>query len=111
MIDSSTKNILVGIHEQLLAQEVNLQVIFQILVKHNITTHEEVQAMRSYIYKQPKYSNMLKSLQDSRKTVDEGAKFEELMTRVLTNGDKQMEEILTPEEKDFLMSRLERSKI
>lgn len=79
------------------------QVILQLMVKKNLVTPEEVSITREIVKRQPKYKEMLKTLDNAMDEVNESTKFEELMEKSLQpNGREQ----LTKEEKEYLLNRI-----
>lgn len=83
---------------------IETQVIFQLLVKKNLVSAEEVALTREIVKRQPKYKQIQQTLDDAMDRVDESSKFEELMEKSLRpNGREQ----LTKEEKDYLLGKLD----
>lgn len=105
--ETELKEQLLYIHEMNIRNTIDIQVTLQLLVKKGIVTPEEVQQMRAFVSKQPTYANALKSLENSRKTIEETLKFEQLLTKALS-GDrsKPVGNNLTQEEKDYINSKL-----
>ena len=85
---------------------IETQVILQLLVKKNLVNSEEVALTREIVKRQPKYKQMQQMLNDSINRVDESSKFEELMEKSLRPDGREQ---LTKEEKDYLLSKLEKA--
>ena len=109
--ETELKEQLLYIHEINIRNTIDIQVTLQLLVKKGIVTPEEVQQMRAFVSKQPTYANALQSIENSRKTIEETLKFEQLLTKALS-GDrsKPVGDNLTQEEKDYINSRLKEGK-
>ena len=82
---------------------IETQAILQLLVKKNIVTPDEVKEMRQIVRRQPKYTDMLKTISASLDAINEAAKFENLFTKSLTEGPDK----LSKEEKDYLLNELD----
>ena len=105
--DTNLKQVIVYLYEQGLRTRIDIQVILQLMIKHEITTVEEVQSMRSYLEKQPIYKTQLDILKNMNKELDEDEKFENLVIKSLS-GDRNepISSKLTSEEREYLLSRL-----
>ena len=84
---------------------INSQTILQLLVKKGIVTPEEINITRNIVSSQPKYKQLLDIINDLQDQVDEDIKFEKLVEKSLEPGGREK---LTPEEKEYIMSKLER---
>ena len=71
---------------------VDVQTILQILVKHGITTKDEVDEIRKIVSNQPKYQEFCKTIQTRGEELDEVAKIEDIYMRYLTDKDSVTEE-------------------
>lgn len=84
---------------------IETQTILQLMVKKGLVTPEEVAITRKIVKSQPKYKQMLQTLDDAMDRVDEYAKFEELVQKTLQpNGNKN----LTEEERNYLLNKLDK---
>ena len=107
MTDTNLKQVISDLYEQGLRTRIDIQVILQLMIKHGITTVEEIQSMRSYMEKQPIYKVQLDALKNINEELDEDKKFEDLVIKSLSGDkDKPITSNLTPEEKEYVLSRL-----
>lgn len=83
---------------------VETQTILQLLVKHNIVTHEEVQTTRSYVSRQKKYADMRNAITQKLNDNAEMMKFETLFEKSLGPGGR---ESLTEEERSYLLNKID----
>lgn len=84
---------------------IETQTILQLMVKKGLVIPEEVAITRGIVKSQPKYKQMLQSLDSAMDRVDESAKFEELLQKSLQpNGNKN----LTEEERNYLLNKLDK---
>lgn len=83
---------------------IETQTILQLMVKKGLVTPEEVAITRKIVKSQPKYKQMLQTLDSAMDKVNESAKFEELVKKALQpNGNKN----LTDEERSYLLGKLD----
>lgn len=82
---------------------IDTQVVLQLLVSKGIVTREEVSITRKIVTNQPKYKNILESIDNVNAKINDNAKLEELMEKSLRPGGR---EHLADEERKYIIDRL-----